>query len=201
MQVTHAPPLQTWFVPQEEPFGALPDSMQTGAPVLHVVVPVRQALPVTAQLDPATQVTQVPVALHTLSCPHAPPAGTFIPVSVQVGVVPVQVSVPVWQALPGGVHASPFTHALHIPSWQTMPVPHEVPFALLSVSVQTGAPVEQTMVPARHGLFATSHVAPAVHAWQTPSRQTPLSHVVPLACDRCVSRHVIAPPAHSASPW
>jgi hypothetical protein len=90
-----APPLHTLSVPHGVPFGVLPDSIQTGAPVLHAVVPVRHALPATEQVDPAVHATQAPVELHTLSVPHDAPTGTFIPVSVHVGVAPEQLSVPV----------------------------------------------------------------------------------------------------------
>ena len=50
-----APELHTRFVPQDVPLATFPDSVQTGAPVLHTVVPVRQGLPVTAQLAPTVQ--------------------------------------------------------------------------------------------------------------------------------------------------
>jgi hypothetical protein len=89
-----------------------------------------------------------------------------------------------------------------MPSWQTLPVPHDVPFGLLSLSVQTGAPVVHAMVPVRQGLLATSHVAPAIQAWQLPSKHTPLSQVVPFVCERPVSRQIVPPPsAHTVSPW
>jgi hypothetical protein len=82
-----------------------------------------------------------------------------------------------------------------------MPVPQAVPLALLSLSVQTDAPVAQAMVPARHGLLGTSHELPAAHVWHAPLRQTPLSHVVPLVCGRIVSRHDDPPDAeHVVSP-
>jgi hypothetical protein len=69
--------------------------MQTGAPVLHAVVPVRQTLPGRVQGAPAVQASQLPVALQTLSLPHDAPAATFVPLSAQVGVPPVHDSVPV----------------------------------------------------------------------------------------------------------
>lgn len=94
VQATHIPALQTRSVPHDVPFGALADSMQTGAPVLHVVVPVRQALPGTAHDAPVVHASHVPVALQTLSWPHEVPAATFVPVSVQVGEPPVHDSVP-----------------------------------------------------------------------------------------------------------
>ena len=95
MQATHAPPLQTLSAPHDVPFGAFPVSMQTGVPVLHAVVPVRHGLPATAQICPATQATHSPAPLHTLSCPHAPPGGTFMPVSTHVGAAPAQSRRPV----------------------------------------------------------------------------------------------------------
>jgi len=49
-----------------------------------------------------------------------------------------------------------------------MPVPQVVPFGLLSVSVQTGAPVAQTMLPTRHGFPLTSHAIPCTHESQLP---------------------------------
>ena len=70
------------------------DSAQTGAPVLHVRVPVRQGLPVTAQLAPTLQSTQAPVALHTLSVPQLVPAATSVFLSVQTGVPVERVSIP-----------------------------------------------------------------------------------------------------------
>jgi hypothetical protein len=91
---THAPPLHTLPLPHVMPFGTLPDSMQTGAPVLHAVVPVRHGLPATMQLAPATHGTHVPLALHTLSCPHGVPGGDAVPESLQVEVEPEQLSDP-----------------------------------------------------------------------------------------------------------
>jgi hypothetical protein len=113
VQATQAPPLHTFPVPHGVPFWTFPVSRQTGAPVLQTVMPVRQALPVTAQLAPAAQETQLPLALQTMSVPHAVPAATFVELSLQVMVVP-QASVPLWHAF-AGTHASPFAHVLHVP--------------------------------------------------------------------------------------
>jgi hypothetical protein len=200
VHVTQAPPLQTLSVAHGVPFGVLPDSMQTGAPVLHAVVPVRHALPATVQADPAMHATQVPDELQTLSVPHVPPAGTFIPVSTHVGDAPEQLSVPMWQALVAGLHASPMTHALQTPSWQTMPEPQGEPLGWLSFSVQTGEPVVHEMTPVRQGLFATSHAVPAEQAWQAPLTHAPLSQGVPLGWERCVSLHVGVLPLQTVSP-
>jgi hypothetical protein len=89
------PLLHTRFVPHEVPLGAFADSMHTGAPVLHVVVPMRQGLPASAQAAPTWQSTQPPVAPQTLSVPQAVPAGTSVPLSTQTG-VPVAQARPPW---------------------------------------------------------------------------------------------------------
>ena len=91
---TQIPALHTKFVPQEVPLATFADSAQTGAPVLHVSVPVRQGLPVTAQLAPTLQSPQTPVALHTLSVPQLVPAATSVFLSVQTGAPVEQASVP-----------------------------------------------------------------------------------------------------------
>jgi hypothetical protein len=78
---TQVPPLQTMLVPHVTPFGPLPDSIQTGAPTLQAVVPTRQGLSATWQLEFAAQATQAPDALQTLSVPQGVPAGTSVSAS------------------------------------------------------------------------------------------------------------------------
>jgi hypothetical protein len=95
VQETQAPELQTMFVPHEVPLATFAASTQTGAPLLHAVVPVRQGLLVTAQIAPSLQSTQAPVALQTLSWAQVVPTATFVPLSVQVGVPVEQASPPV----------------------------------------------------------------------------------------------------------
>ena len=94
MHDTQVPALHTRFVPQEVPLATFADSAHTGTPVLQVVVPVRQGLPVTGQLVPTLQSPQTPVALHTLSVPQLVPAATSVFLSVQTGVPVEQASVP-----------------------------------------------------------------------------------------------------------
>ena len=69
--------LQTMFVPHVVPFARLPESMQTGKPVTHDVVPVLQAF-VGWQLEPAVHDTQVP-ALQTLFVPQDAPLASGCP--------------------------------------------------------------------------------------------------------------------------
>src|SRR5262249_14214309 len=94
VHATQLPELQTMFVPQVVPLATLPDSAQTGAPVLHVVAPVRHGLPETVQDAPTVQSPQAPAALQTRFVPQVVPAGTGVPLSMQTGVPVVHDSVP-----------------------------------------------------------------------------------------------------------
>jgi hypothetical protein len=161
-----APLPQTMLSPHAVPLGALPDSMQTGAPVLHAVVPLLHGLPGTTQSAPTMQAVHVPRPSQTMSVPHATPAATLVFASVQ----PIdgeQVSVPLWHLFVGWQDA-PDWQVAQLPPWQTMPALHIVPFGLLSVSVQTGAPVVQTMLPTRQGRPVTSHGMSATQLSQLP---------------------------------
>lgn len=91
---THAPPLHTIPVPHEVPLATFPESRQTGAPVLHTVVPERQGFPGTTQDTPVTHAVQVPVAPHTMPVPQAVPGARLTPLSVHCGVAPVQTRLP-----------------------------------------------------------------------------------------------------------
>ena len=100
-----------------------------------------------------------------------------------------------------GVHAPPAWQVAHVPPWQTMPVPHVEPFGLLSVSVQTGAPVAHTMLPTRQGLPVTSQAIPCTHASQLPLWQTlSVSQTVPFACRSVSSMHDMEPSVHTNVP-
>jgi hypothetical protein len=94
VQATHVPPLQTMLVPQEVPFATFPDCVQTGAPLLQTVVPVRQGALEIEQLAPTWQLTQIPVVPQTLFVPQLVPAATSLLLSLQTGVPVPQASVP-----------------------------------------------------------------------------------------------------------
>jgi hypothetical protein len=72
----------------------------------------------------------------------------------------------------------------------------------LSDSVQTEAPVAQTILPMRQGFAAMAQVVPTAHTAQLPSLQTePSSQTLPFDFSRRVSVHVVAPAAeHAVSP-
>jgi hypothetical protein len=105
------PVLQTMPVPHDVPFGWLPDSTQTGAPVAHEVVPVLHAF-AGWQLEPAAQLTQVP-ALQTLSVPQATPFASALPLSVQP-MSGEQTVMPPWHGL-AGTQADPAAHGEQAP--------------------------------------------------------------------------------------
>lgn len=80
-----------------------------------------------------------------------------------------------------------------------MPVPHEIPFARLPFSVQTGAPVVQALVPVRHGLVGVQ-VLPAMQTEHVPLLQTRfVPQTVPFACAVPVSMHDITPLAEQTN--
>ena len=101
MHGTQTPVLHTMFVPHAVPLARSPDSMQTTAPVVHTVVPVRQGLPVMVQLAPALHAMQAPALVHTLSVSQVVPAATLVFLSVHVGVPVAQASAPVWHLFVG----------------------------------------------------------------------------------------------------
>src|SRR4029079_18755671 len=84
---------------------------------------------------------------------------------------------------------------MHVPFWQTMLVPHEVPFALLPVSVHTEAPLVQTVAAVLHG-FVVVQAAPAMQGTHVPLLHTMfVPQAMPFACAVPVSMHVSAPAA------
>lgn len=127
VQAVHLPLLQTMFVPQEVPLETFPDSLQTGAPVSQAVVPVRHGLPLTLQVAPTAQLTQLPVEPQTLFVPQLVPAARSVPWSLQTGDPVEHASAPWWHGL-AGTQAAPSAHALHSPARHTIPEPHGVPF-------------------------------------------------------------------------
>jgi hypothetical protein len=103
-------------------------SLQVGVPVEQSSEPAWQGL-VGAQLAPAAQSRHAP-ALQTLPEPQAVPLGRSFPLSWQVGVPVEQSSEPPWQGL-AGVQLVPARQSLHVPAWQTLPMPQEAPSSRL----------------------------------------------------------------------
>lgn len=157
------------------PAGALPLAVHTGAPVVQLVVPVVQGLPVEHDA-PGIHATQLPAALHTPPL-HAVPTGSGL-VALQTGDPVVHEIVPEWQAV-AGVQAMPVVHALHVPlALQTPPV-HAVPAGELPLAVQTGAPVVHEMVPVWQAVGGV-HAIPLVQVLHIPlPLQTPPEQAVP----------------------
>jgi hypothetical protein len=147
--------------------------MQTGAPLEQSVVAVAVHGLLDVQAAPGEQALQVfggaPLGpLHTpviVPDVHAAPAARNV-WSLQTG-VPLEQSMaaPVAQGLLE-VHVAPWVHAVQMPvaPLQTPAAPPEVvqaaPAAWNVWSLQTGAPVEQSMVAALAHGFADAQVAP-----------------------------------------
>jgi len=119
-------------------------------------------------------------AAPTVHGPHVPLSQTWlVPQELPLGRLPVEVHTgspveqSVWPDRHGlvGEHVAPCVHAPHVPLWQTSLVPHDVPLETLPVGLQTGKPVEQSVVPVWQGL-PVEHAVPALHAPQTPLWQT-----------------------------
>ena len=132
--------------------------------------------------------------------PHEVPLATGVPVSVHTATPVEQLMVPVWHGLVG-VHAAFCVHDLHAPLSQTSLVPHDVPLAaVVPVSLHTGAPVVQEVVPAWHGLVGV-HGPFCVHAMHAPLSQTSLvPHEVALARLVPVSVHTGVPVVQDVVP-
>jgi hypothetical protein len=185
------PSVHDCAAPHSVPTGLLPLTTHTELPVEQEVRPTLHGSG-GVHVAPAVHGTQLPV-LHTWFIPQPVPLATAVPVSWQVALPVVQVSVPVWHGLVG-VQAPPAAHAMQAPLLQTRLglVPHVVPFATFPVSAHTEMPVTHDVAPVRHG-FVGWQLAPAVHAPQTPLLQTRLvPHTVPLTRFLPVSAHVIA---------
>jgi hypothetical protein len=189
VHATQLPPLQTRSVPQVTPLAsAVPLSLHTGAPVLQAMVPLWHALPDGVQVAPAVHATQVPPP-QTRPVPQAVPLLTLAPVSTQTDAPVLQSVAPVWQGLPDGVQVAPAVHATQAPALHTRPAPQLAPLArLVPVSVHTGVPVRQSVVPVWQALPAGVQLAPATQALQTPPPHTrpvpqeaPSATLVPLS--------------------
>src|SRR4051812_7489577 len=174
---THAPqkplPSHSWpFVHVAvASFGA--PSIQTEAPVVQAVTPLRQTDGLAVHAVPAVHDTQTPLPLQTRLVPQVIPAAV-LPVSRQRSAPVVQSMTPVLQGAPGlVVHDLPAWHITHCPlPLQTMLEPQAVPASTLSPSTQPEAD-PQVMTPSLHAppglLVQTVPAAQVVHA---PALQT-----------------------------
>jgi hypothetical protein len=90
-------------------------------------------------------------------------------------------------------------HDPHMPSLHTMFVPHDAPFDLSVVSLHTGRPVAQEIVPFLHALGGWQAML-IVHAPHVPLLHTMLvPHEVPFGLSP-VTPQTIVPVAHEFAP-
>ena len=158
---------QYWLEPQLAPAGSQLSGTHTDEPVAQEVNDVEAQRLSAAQSAPAVQALQMPVPLQTWLGPQVTPGATGV-VSTQTGVPVVQEVVPFMQGFVG-VHAVPLAQGRHWPlAVQTAPTPQVVPGGRKPVSVQTGEPDPQAMVPPVEQGLPVEQVAPAVQAVQAP---------------------------------
>lgn len=202
VQETHwSSALHTWVVPQEAPVPLRLPLVQTGAPEVQEMVPLKHGL-VGAQVAPALQAMHMPAASHTWPIPHVVP-GALLPPSMQRS-APVLQSVTPFLQRPGLVaQVAPALQITHAPMpLQTRPAPQVVPAATLPLSTQTELPELQSVRPATHGAPGlVVHTWLATHMPQLPfeSHTWPEPHAVPAAL-LLPSTQVVAPVAHEVRP-
>ena len=157
-------------------------SVQTGAPLVHTIEAVASQGFDDVQVVPGEQAVQVPLVPQTplvIPCVHGVP-GVLKLWSVQTGAPLAQLMVAVASQTLLEVHAAPCVHALHTPvaplhTPATPPEVQAVPASWNVRSVQTGAPVPQSMVAVRSQGFDDVQVAPAVQEMHDPAPlQTPV---------------------------
>jgi hypothetical protein len=197
-QVTHAPLLQTIPPPQALPSRALPASTHMETPVAHEVLPLLQGL-LTVQATSGVQAPQPPF-LQTMLSPQLLPSATRPPVSMHAALPVAQESVPLWHLFVG-VQAAPAVQFTHIPSLQTLPVPHGFPFAAGPEATQADAPLVQSILPILQGSLG-SHVAPGLQLTHEPSgpQTLPVPHAVAGGKNVPVSLQVGPAAPHSSEP-
>jgi hypothetical protein len=171
VQATQLPAaLHTWLVPQLVPAALGLPSMHTEVPVLHEVMPLKQAeLGLVLQAWFAVHDTQLPEPLHTWLLPQLVPA-VLLPESTHVWLPVLQEVVPVRQ-MPGLlVQAWPEVHATQPPEpLHTWLVPQLVPAGSFPVaSMHTCAPELHDVVPSLQVVGLVVHDWPAVHETQLP---------------------------------
>jgi hypothetical protein len=199
VHAAQVPLSQTSFVPHDVPLAtSVSVSTQVGAPEEQLMEPTWHAFEGVHEL-PVVHAPQDPLS-QTSFVPHDVPLATLVSVSTHADVPDAQDVVPAWHGFVG-VHEVPAVHAEHAPLSQTLFVPQDVPFAaVLPVSLQTGKPDVQTVVPTSHA-FVGVHAAPGVHPPHAPALQNSLvPQAVPLVAAVPVSVQVAVPDAHDVSP-
>lgn len=112
------------------------------------------------------QATQAP-ALHTLLVPQLVPVATGVVVAAHP-TAGEHVTLPVTHGF-SGTQSSPAEHETHTPALQIWLLPQVLPLSTLPLSMQTGAPVSQAVVPVRHGLPPTAQLLPTLQVTHAPA--------------------------------
>jgi hypothetical protein len=187
VQAVHAPLAPQTPLPPPAGTHAVPGvlkvwSVQTGAPLVHTIEAVASQGFDDVQVVPGEQAVQVPLVPQTplvIPCVHGVP-GVLKLWSVQTGAPLAQLMVAVASQTLLEVHAAPCVHALHTPvaplhTPATPPEVQAVPAGWNVLSLQTGAPVEQSIVAVTSQGFDDVQAASCVQEMQEPVElQTPV---------------------------
>ena len=148
------------------------------------------------QSTPSAHVLHMPAA-HTLPVPHAVPSDRSVAVAWHTGEPVLHAIAPALQGAAGSTHAAPASHTWQVPARHTCPAPHAVPAGLsVPVSAQSSWPDAHEVFVSLHALVPV-HALPAVHAAQSPSKQTlSVPHAVPLAMSPGCASHTAEPVLH-----
>ena len=173
-------PSQTAFVPQLSPAVAGvagEESTQTATPLVQLVLPATQllALGLVEQLAPGVQGLQLPLSQNRSVPQLVPLAAGLAPVSLHTTAPVEQETLPVSQTLVG-VQTWPTVQemqSLPVSPTQTSLAPQVAPGARrLFWSTQTGAPLEQSILPLSQTFGVGWQDAPCTQAPQSPLSQT-----------------------------
>lgn len=182
VQAPHMPLWQTagaHEVPHDVPSGWLVVGEQTLMPPVHESSPFWQAF--TVHASPGWQLTEHEPDAQYISVPQLVPFGAGCHAFWHTGLPVKHEMVPSRQGS-DEVQDAPASHAPHWPAAQVCPGPHDVPSGCAQLSLQTGEPVEQSIVPCMQGLVGVQ-VAPELHddTHAPPWQIRPVPHEVPSA--------------------
>jgi hypothetical protein len=169
------------LAPQLDPAALAVPSAHVCVPVAHEVTPLKQALGLPVQDEPAVQATHAPLPSHTMSLPQADPAAR-LPKSRQTGAPVWQLTMPVLQGVGLVVQFALAVQVMQVPDpLQTMLLPQAVPPALLASSTQVWAPVAHEVMPVLQAFVLVAHACPELQATQAPlpSQTMPTPQLVP----------------------
>jgi hypothetical protein len=151
VQDTHAPALQTRFVPQGVPSGRAAPSSQVADTAQEVTPTLQSGSGFVEQARPAVHSRHAPAPSQKSPVPQGVVEGLGTAVSTHTWAPVVQEKVPTTQGFGFVEQVPPATHPTQAPALHTWSAPQGVPAAMSPVSTQTGAPLEHSTLPVLQG--------------------------------------------------